>query len=229
VKPPFIVLFFLPALALIGGAWRLNSRAALAPSAQPSQLPAAPMHAPARERAPAAADTAREQRAQTDLLALEIERALVSRDSRQRETAFDYLLPGLLQAEPGRVVAMVARQEPGEARDTLRTEVARRWIRQDRDAAIAWLKSLDEPERRASATAAVESIAASAPAQAIDVADQFGIGRDNGYLEHLVQVWATENPDAAERWIATQPDDQKTAQLRARIELVRAPQKASRG
>ena len=67
---------------------------------------------------------------------LEIERALVARDPQQRETAFNFLLPELLQAEPQRVVDMVARQEPGEARDALRDEVARQWITRDRDAAI---------------------------------------------------------------------------------------------
>ena len=39
------------------------------------------------------------------------------------------------------------------------------------------------------------------PAQAIAVADQFGIGRDDGSLEHMVQIWATENPDEAMQWL----------------------------
>ena len=162
-----------------------------------------------------------------DLLALEIERALVSRNPPQRETAFTYLLPELLQADSARVVAMLERQEPGEARDALRTAVARLWIVQDRAAAIGWMKSLDAPERRASADSAVQALAAIAPDQAIYVADEFGIGRDNGYLEHLVQIWATENLVAAERWIAAQPAGPATDQLRARIERVREQKKAA--
>jgi hypothetical protein len=162
------------------------------------------------------------------VLALEIERALVSRDQQQRESAFNVLLLELLQADPERVASMVARQEAGEARDTLRDEVARQWIKQDRDAAIEWMKSLeDEAERKASATTATRALAAIAPEQAIYVADQFGIGRDDGSLEHLVQIWATENLDAATRWLETQPDDRRTAQLRARIEQVREQSNAA--
>ena len=171
----------------------------------------------------------RDARADQDRIELEIERALVSRDAAQRENAFAYLLPELLRAEPARVVALVAKQEPGEARDTLRTQVARQWIRRDRDAAIEWMNSFEEPERRASAAAAVDALAAAAPGQAIELADRFGIGRDDGYLEHLVQIWATEDLAAAERWIAAQPVGAGTDQLRARIERVREQQKAPRG
>ncbi len=123
---------------------------------------------------------------------------------------------------------MVARQEPGEARDALRTEVARQWITRDRDAAVGWMKSLEnEAERQQSAETAVASLAAIAPEQAIYVADQFGIGRDNGYLEHMVQMWAEGNINEAERWLASQPDDARTAPLRARIERVREQKRAA--
>lgn len=156
-------------------------------------------------------------------IALEIERALVSADPRQRETAFNELLPELIREEPERASAMVAKQEPGETRDLLRDEVTRQWIRSDPEAAVAWLGSLPEDERKAGATTAVRTLAASSPAQAIEVADRFGLGRDDGSLEHLVQIWATENPDEAARWIDSQPpNDPRTVQLRARIEQVRA-------
>jgi hypothetical protein len=157
-------------------------------------------------------------------LALAIERALVAADPQQRETAFAFILPELIEQDPQRVIAMVARQEPGEARDSLRDEVARLWITRDRDAAVAWMMSFDVAEREASATIAVRTLAASAPAQAISVADQFGIGRNDGSLEHMVQIWATGNLDEATRWIETQPEDARTAQLRARIDRVREDQ-----
>src|SRR5688572_381873 len=90
-------------------------------------------------------------------LALAVERALVAADPQQRETAFAFILPELIEQDPQRVVAMVARQEPGEARDSLRDEVARRWITRDRDAAVAWMQSFDVAEREASATIAVHT------------------------------------------------------------------------
>ena len=157
-------------------------------------------------------------------LALEIERSLVALDPQQRETAFTYLLPELIRVDAGRAIQMVARQEAGEARDALRDELTRQWIRQDREAAVAWLQSLEnDAERRDSATVAVRTLAAGSPAEAIAVADQFGIGRDDGSLEHIVQIWATADPEAATRWIDSQPpDDPRTKQLRARIDQVRA-------
>ncbi len=79
-------------------------------------------------------------------------------------------------------VAMLAQQEPGEARDLLRDEMARQWIARDRDAAIGWIKSLENvTSGRMPREIAVSALAASDPAQAIHVADQFGIGRDDGY------------------------------------------------
>jgi len=224
-----VTLGSLGILSVLGGSYWLHEGVAPKPSPKATPPPPSTFFHESQEPAPSAAQIAPEAARHNDLLALEIERALVSRDSMQRETAFTYLLPELLQGEPARVVAMFDRQEPGEARDTLRSEIARLWITKDRDAAIEWLRSLDAPEQRAGAGVAVDSLAASAPAQAIQLADQFGIGRDDGYLEHLVQIWATENLDDAERWIATQPEGPKTEQLRARIELVREQQKAARG
>ena len=123
---------------------------------------------------------------------------------------------------------MVARQEPGEARDVLRDEVAQQWVTRDRDAAIRWMKSFEnQAERTHVAQVAVDSLAAIAPEQAIYVAHEFGLGVDNGYLERLVQLWAEASLPDAERWLATQPDDARTAPLRARIERVRDQRKTS--
>jgi len=53
------------------------------------------------------------------------------------------------------------------------------------------------------------------------------VGLDDGYLEHLVQLWAEASLPDAERWLAAQPDDARTAPLRARIERVRDQKKSS--
>lgn len=194
---------------------------------EPSMLPANDGAALPAEAVPTEAPVLPEAEAnaalQTEQLAAEIERALISADPSQRETAFNTLLPQLLQQQPGSVVAMVARQAPGEPRDALREEVTRQWIRQDRDTAIEWIDGLAEAERKASALTAMRTLAASSPAQAVAVADRFGVGRDDGSLEHLVQIWATENPDEALAWLATQPEGPRTEQLRARIEQSRNP------
>ena len=109
------------------------------------------------------------------VLEREIERALHGRDPQQREAVFTFLLPELIQVEPKRVVAMFERQKPGEPRETLRSEIARQWTVRDLHAAVAWMKSLDEHERRASANTAVKSIAPYAPAVADRLAREFDL------------------------------------------------------
>ena len=159
---------------------------------------------------------------------LEIERALVSSDPLVRDAAFNVALPELLDSQPAWVMDLVARQQ-GETRDALRDEVVRLWIRKDRDAALMWMGTFEsEAERRAGATIAMRTLAAIEPAQAIAVADQFDVGRDDGSLEHIAQIWATEDPEAATKWLETQPDNARTAPLRARIEQVREQQFAAR-
>jgi hypothetical protein len=164
-----------------------------------------------------------EAREQYRQYALAIERALASADAGARETAFNSLLPELLQAEPASVVALFARQAPGEGRDRLRDEIASRWARQDQESAFLWIESLpDAVDRRAAATQAVRAIAAFSPEEALAAADRLGVGHDDGSVEHLVQRWAAEDPDAALRWLARQPADAQHESLRARIAAARA-------
>jgi hypothetical protein len=205
---------------------RLNAGPpATAPAAQSAEHAAEEIStpAPADDSAALAQSDAPAMSASSQQQVAQIERALVAADPQLRDTAFNSLLPGLLQEDPGSVVDMLARLAPGEPRDTLRDEVTRQWIRQDPDAAVEWIDTLWDAEKKASALTAMRTLAASSPAQAIAVADRFGVGRDDGSLQHLVQIWAAEKPDEAMQWLATQPDSPQTEQLRARIEQARAP------
>ena len=228
MRPAPFIAVVVAALLALGSAWWLHAHEARSrPWAEATPpAPASPIYTPATPPAQTP-ENARNTRERNALLTMEIERALVARDPQQRESAFNFLLPELLQADASRVVDLVARQEPGEARDALRTEVARQWIARDRDAAIDWMNSFESPERQASANVAVQSLAAVAPDQAVYVADQFGIGRGDGSLEHLVQMWAEDDLDGATRWIESQPPGAGTEQLRARIEQVRTARGAS--
>jgi hypothetical protein len=226
MKRSSILIAAVAVAAVIGGgvAYVMGVADARKPNAEMAMGPPMAGAANSSERAlpmEAAGSTADQGRQ----LALAIEQALVARDPQQRETAFNILLPELIRVAPGRVADIVARREPGEMRDTVRDEVSRQWITMNRDQAVGWIGSLEERERRAAATIAMRTLAARDPAEAIEVADQFGVGRDDGSLEHIVQIWATENPDEAMRWIAKQPpDDPRTAPLRERIDRVRAQQ-----
>ncbi|MEO8017318.1 MAG: hypothetical protein ABI769_05865 [Pseudomonadota bacterium] len=229
MKPNSIVTLIAATLLGVGTAYWLGASEGRRPWPKPTPPPPpSPIYTPSRERAPTSEEIAHQAREHNQRLVLEIRRALATTNAGQRETAFTFLLPELLQVDPARVAAMVARQEPGEARDTLRTEVVRQWIARDAPAAIAWMKTLDADERRASAVTAVAALAAHDLSEAIQLAEAFGVGQEDGSLEYLAQRWATEDLHAATRWIEAQPPGPKTDQLRARIELVRDQAKASR-
>ena len=138
--------------------------------------------------------------------ALALDRALASRDPQQRETAFNMLLPELLQAEPAAAVDLFARQPRGEARDALRDEMARRWATLDRENALLWVESIADPDdRQAAATTAVRALAAKSPEAALAAAGRLGVGQNDGTVEHIVQIWVAEDPEAAKRWLAARP------------------------
>jgi hypothetical protein len=137
--------------------------------------PPSPIYTPSAEHAWSEEEIAQQARGHNARLEMEIERALVTKDARRREAVFTFLLPELLQVDPMRVVGMVSRQQPGEARDKLVFEVTRQWIARDPEAAVRWMKTLPEGERRTSATTAVESVFPESPAEASALANELGI------------------------------------------------------
>jgi hypothetical protein len=165
--------------AAFGGAYYAHTHEAPAkrrhwPKPTPPPPPS-PIYLESDEHAMDEAEIAAEAEGHIARVALAVERALLSRDLQAREAAFSFLLPELVQIEPDRVVEMVAAQEPGEPRDTLRTELARQWIERDRAAAVGWMKSLAEDERRASGRVAMDEIRPWKPEEARRIADELGI------------------------------------------------------
>jgi hypothetical protein len=137
--------------------------------------PPSPNYTPSREPVQSEEDIAKQASEHNARLEMEIERALSAKDAQRREAVFTFLLPELLQVDPARVVAMVARQGPGDARATLLKEVSRQWLARDPGEAARWMKSLPEEERRASAASALESILAYGPTEAAALADELGV------------------------------------------------------
>jgi hypothetical protein len=140
--------------------------------------PASPDYHDIKESVPSEEDIERDASEHSAVSEREIERALLSGNAQEREAAFVYLLPELLQAEPERVLGLMARLEPGDPRNTLQGEVVQLWVHQDSSAAMRWMKSLDEPERRAAAIVAVTALAPFEPAQASAIAREFDVGSD---------------------------------------------------
>jgi hypothetical protein len=140
--------------------------------------PASPNYHDLEESVPSEEDIEREASEHTAMMERDVERALLSGNAQDLEAAFVYLLPELLQVEPDRLLGLMARLEPGEAQDTLRREVVQVWVHQDVPAAMRWMKSLDEPERRALAIVAVTALAPFEPGQASAIAREFGVGSE---------------------------------------------------
>jgi hypothetical protein len=189
MKPTTIAIVAVTVAALfatVGSAYYLDAREPRKPYPKATPPPdPSPVYTPSNE--PVLSEEEIEQRAQDHdaRLAASIESALRSRDPQRREAAFVFLLPELLQFEPQRLVDMVQRQEPGEARETLRNELAKQWIPLDPGAAVAWMKSLDENERNETAKLAVDALRPFAPEQAVLVADQLGVDRGKDPLEQI--------------------------------------------
>lgn len=218
-RPAFVLVCSAAVILGTVGAWHFLE----GPSTTPSTIGAPPFVSPdSRTSTPAAVENGGETREQHRQYALAIELALAS-DPQQRENAFAMLLPELLSADPAAAVQIMNRQPPGETRDAMRDEMARRWVMQDRESALTWVDTLaNDTDRRAAATVAMRTMAAQSPEQAIIAADRFGVGRDDGSLEYIVQIWAETDLDSARRWAQRQPPDSHNAFLRARVEQVAA-------
>ena len=202
-------------LIALGTAYWINAREPRRVWPKPTPPPpASSIYNDVQEEMPSEADIEREAREHPARLEEAIQDAVNSRDSQWREAAFVFLLPELLQVEPQRLVDLVARQKPGPERDLLRTELAQHWIGSDARAAMAWMRSLDEVEQKASALTAMTTIAPIDPPKAIGIALEFDVGLRDGAIERLVQHWAADDPVAARRWLETQPRE-------PRIEAVR--------
>lgn len=178
MKPTSIVTLVVITLLGVGTACLLNAREARLPRwPKPTPPPPpSPVYTPSTERVQTAEEIALMAEGHNQTIELEIEHALASGDAQRREAAFTFLLPELIQVDPKRVVEMLARQQPGKARDVLLHEIARQWIARDMSAATAWMKSLEASERRASAAAAVASMEFHDPVAARAVADELGGG-----------------------------------------------------
>ena len=177
MKPTSIVSLVATTLLGVGSAVWLNAgeeRNKPWPKPTPPP-PASSLFEPSPEPAQTSEEIDRDLAEHDDRIEREIELALDSKDPKRREAAFVFLLPELLQVSPKRATAMVDRQAPGDARDTLRTELTRQWIATDAGGAIAWIKSLDDEERDASARIAVAWIAPHDPKAALRLAHELGL------------------------------------------------------
>ena len=156
-------------------------------------------------------------------LRLEIERALLSVDDARRDRAYRQLLPALIKLDPAAVEQLVATWPASPAREELLRNTAHAWSSVSVDGAVDWASGMKEDgERAIVATEIMSHVAQEDPARAVAISDQFGIGRKDGTVEHMVQLWARENLQESLSWAENQPQDPQRDQLVARIATVQA-------
>jgi hypothetical protein len=171
---------------------------------------------------PGAART-RSREDQSQQLQLEIGRALASADDAERERAYMQLLPELIAIDPAAMKRLVANYPSGIIRDQLLRYTAHTWSAVDLQGAIAWAKGVNEDgERVLAATEIVSQVGQTDPGRAIEVSDVFGIGRNDGTVDHIAQLWAIQNLQAALDWTEAQPSGPQRDQILARIVAVEA-------
>jgi hypothetical protein len=160
---------------------------------------------------------------QSQQLQLEIGRALASADDADRERAYQQLLPKLIATDPAALKRMVATYPAGPIREQLLRHTAHTWSAVDLPGAIAFAQGVNEDsERLVAATEIVSQVGQADPGHAIEVSDVLGVGRNDGTVEHIAQLWANQNLQAALDWTEAQPPGPQRDQILARIVTVEA-------
>jgi hypothetical protein len=191
MKPPPLVTIFSALLVSLGTAHCANDETAGTmerPKVWPKATeppPASAVYHDVREDVPDEAELERAASEHAARVEGEIDRSLDLSDPNRREAVIVFLLPELLQLEPGRVRNLVARAGSGAKGDLLRLEVARLWISQDPGAAVDWLKSLEGDGRRAAVIAAVTELAPFEPVRALQLAREFSLEKDDSLRKLL--------------------------------------------
>lgn len=197
--------------------------AATKPASSPLKFPTPPDRrqvtpAPLPPVAPA-----RSREDESQQLQLEIGRALASADDEERERAYTHLLAELIAIDPDAMKRLVANYPGGLIREQLLRHTAHTWSAVNLQGAIAWTKGMDEDsERVVAASEIVSQVGQSDPGHAIEVSDVLGVGRNDGTVEHIAQLWATQNLQAALDWTAAQPPGPQRDQILARVVAVEA-------
>jgi hypothetical protein len=155
----------------------------------------------------------------------EISRGLRDGSARERDRAFNELLPRLITRDPASAGHLALSWEPGALREEFLGHVIRLWSAADIGGALTWLTSLlDETDRNLASATSTAQVAQADRAGALDLAQALRVGLDDGSLEHLAQLWTEEEPGAALKWATTQPAGVMRDRLLARIAHVRAQQ-----
>jgi hypothetical protein len=165
----------------------------------------------------------RSREQQSEQLQLEIGRALASADDADRERAYTELVSELIKTDPGAMKRLLEHYPAGLIREQLLRHTAHTWSSFDLPGAMAWAKGVDDEGERAIAAAEIVSqVGQSNPGHAIEVSDALGVGRNDGTVDHIAQLWAIRDLQAALDWTGAQPPGPQRDQILQRIVTIQA-------
>jgi hypothetical protein len=141
-----------------------------------------------------------------------------------RDRLVNALLPTLVARDPATAARLVEELEAGPVREELLRHLARLMSASDIHTTLAWLSRLPPTDQPMAAEAVMAQINQSDPAGALEVADVFRIGLDDGRQEHLLQLWTESDPVHAMAWVTTRPAGPARDRLLARAAHVRVQQ-----
>lgn len=154
-------------------------------------------------------------------LSEQIVRALRAGTEAERDRAYREFLPRLIAQDPRAAARLAADWERGEQRTILLWEVARQWSDQDIAAALTWLAELNDADRAGAIEAAINQVARTDAAGALEIAQTFQVGLHDGTLEHRLQLWTEQAPADAVAWVKSRPLGPARDRLLARTAYVR--------
>lgn len=132
-----------------------------------------------------------------------IQAALETNELENHDLVFGNLLLVLIEEDPLAAVALSCAQPSGPIRERMLHRIAQHWTPNDPDAALTWARQLsDERERELVTGSVYQQIAQSTPSEAVQLASGDDEGCVSwGTLENLMLQWASQDFDAAERWV----------------------------
>jgi hypothetical protein len=160
----------------------------------------------------------------SEQLQVEIQRALDSNDPDARYRAYTQLVPALLAIDPEAMKRLVENSPPGSIHEELLHHTSRAWSAVNVTGAIQWANGMtDQSERVTAANEIVSQLGQTDPAQAIEVADVLGVGRNDGSVEHIALLWAAQDLHASLQWVEAQPPGVQRDRLLARVNTLQQP------
>ena len=113
----------------------------------------------------------------------------------QRLGAYTGVLGTLATTDPGRASTLATKLEPGGARNHIINEIAKTWVRNDPDAALAWAESLEGDERGRAVGEALGAWAQTQPAAAAAYLTRLdGDEMTDAYVPKIAGNWAAASP-----------------------------------